>query len=202
MMLEAAGSPFSDWENFYVIVGSSAAALTGLQFVVIALIAESSAKTGGRAIAAFGTPTVVHFCAALLASAIVSAPWRSLANPAFFIGGLGVAGVVYALVVTKRAREQTVYTPVLEDWLWHSILPFCAYGVMTVAAFVLRHNPERALSLVGAGVLLLLFIGIHNAWDTVTFVALTYGPGSAEPAPEASAAGTPPGTDGSAAPRA
>jgi len=188
MMLQAAASPFSDWENFYVIVGSSAAALTGLQFVVIALVAESSAKTGGRAIAAFGTPTVVHFCAALLASAIVSAPWRGLANPAFLIGALGAAGVVYAVVVTKRAHEQTVYKPVFEDWLWHSILPFCAYGVMTVAAFVLRHDPERALFLVGGAVLLLLFIGIHNAWDTVTFIALTYGPGGTEAEPAASPA--------------
>jgi hypothetical protein len=195
MMLEAAGSPFSDWENFYVIVGSSAAALTGLQFVVIALIAESTAKTGGRAIAAFGTPTVVHFCAALLASAIVSAPWRGLSNPALFVGGLGVAGVLYALVVTKRARQQTVYTPVFEDWLWHSILPFCAYGVMTVAAFVLRHDPERALFLVGGAVLLLLFIGIHNAWDTVTFIALTYGPGRTEPTPETPRSAPPSGAD-------
>jgi len=195
MMLEAAGSPFSDWENFYVIVGSSAAALTGLQFVVIALVAESSAKTGGRAIAAFGTPTVVHFCAALLASAIVSAPWRGLANPAFLIGALGAAGVVYAVVVTKRAHEQTVYKPVLEDWLWHSILPFCAYGVMMVAAFVLRYDPERALFLVGGAVLLLLFIGIHNAWDTVTFIALTYGPGGTEPAPAASPAAPPSSAD-------
>src|SRR6185437_7416179 len=98
MMPVPAESPFADWENFYVIVGSSAAALTGLQFVVIALIADAGAKTGGREIAAFGTPTVVHFCAALLASAIVSAPWRSLVNPAFAIGALGVAGVVYAVV--------------------------------------------------------------------------------------------------------
>jgi hypothetical protein len=29
-----------EWESFYVIVGSSAGALIGLQFVVIALIAE------------------------------------------------------------------------------------------------------------------------------------------------------------------
>ena len=194
-MLQAAASPFSDWENFYVIVGSSAAALTGLQFVVIALIAESSAKTGGRAIAAFGTPTVVHFCAALLASAIVSAPWRGLANPAFLIGALGAAGVVYAVVVTKRAHEQTVYKPVFEDWLWHSILPFCAYGAMTVAAFVLRHDPERALFLVGGAVLLLLFIGIHNAWDTVTFIALTYGPGGTEAEPAASPAAPPSSAD-------
>ncbi len=202
MMLEAAGSPFSDWENFYVIVGSSAAALTGLQFVVIALIAESSAKTGGRAIAAFGTPTVVHFCAALLASAIVSAPWRGLSSPALFIGSLGVAGVLYALVVTRRAGQQTAYKPVFEDWLWHSILPFCSYGLMTVAAFVLRHDPERALFLVGGGALLLLFIGIHNAWDTVTFIALTYGVGRDEPASDASPAPASSGAGGTPAPDA
>ena len=202
MMLEAAGSPFSDWENFYVIVGSSAAALTGLQFVVIALIAESSAKTGGRAIAAFGTPTVVHFCAALLASAIVSAPWRGLSSPGLFIGSLGVAGVLYALVVTKRARQQTVYKPVFEDWLWHSILPFCAYGVMTIAAFVLRHRPEEALFLVGGAALLLVFIGIHNAWDTVTFVALTYGAGDAEPATGTAPTPAAPGPERTPAPGA
>jgi hypothetical protein len=174
MMPVPAESPFADWENFYVIVGSSAAALTGLQFVVIALIADAGAKTGGREIAAFGTPTVVHFCAALLASAIVSAPWRSLVNPAFAIGALGVAGVVYAVVVTQRARVQTGYQPVFEDWLWHSILPFIAYGAMIVASLLLRNDPEKALFLVGGGSLLLLFVGIHNAWDTVTFIALKY----------------------------
>ena len=147
MMPVPAESPFADWENFYVIVGSSAAALTGLQFVVIALIADAGAKTGGREIAAFGTPTVVHFCAALLASAIVSAPWRSLVNPAFAIGALGVAGVVYAVVVTQRARVQTGYQPVFEDWLWHSILPFIAYGAMIVASLLLRNDPEKALFL-------------------------------------------------------
>ena len=50
------------WRNFYVIVGSSAGALIGLQFVVITLIAAkpipgADAQTGG----AFATPTVVHF---------------------------------------------------------------------------------------------------------------------------------------------
>jgi hypothetical protein len=169
-----APSPFADWENFYVIVGSSAAALTGLQFVVMALIADAGAKTGGREIAAFGTPTVVHFCSALLASAIVSAPWRSLVSPTFAIGALGAAGVVYAVVVTQRARVQTGYQPVFEDWLWHSILPFTAYGGIVVASLVLRSNPEEALFLVGGTSLLLLFIGIHNAWDTVTFITLKY----------------------------
>src|SRR5436190_24376937 len=34
------------WENFYVIVGSSAGALTGLQFVVMALIPDSPTQAG------------------------------------------------------------------------------------------------------------------------------------------------------------
>jgi hypothetical protein len=72
-------SALSEWESFYVIVGSSGAALTGLQFVVMALIAESRRPSTGREISAFGTPTVIHFCAVLLVSAIVvhpGAPYR------------------------------------------------------------------------------------------------------------------------------
>ncbi len=42
--MEAGTLPLRAWETFYVIVGSSAAALTGLQFVVIALIAESRVR--------------------------------------------------------------------------------------------------------------------------------------------------------------
>ena len=179
-MILAAASPLSEWENFYVIVGSSAAALTGLQFVVIALIADSGSRTGGRQVAAYGTPTVVHFCAALLASAIVSAPWRSLTNPALLLGALGVAGAVYAIVVTLRALGQTAYKPVLEDWLWHSIFPFCSYGAVLAAALLLRYRPETALFFVGGAALMLLFVGIHNAWDTVTYIALTYRIGARE----------------------
>lgn len=35
VLAEAAGPLLTQWENFYIIVGSSAGALTGLQFVVI-----------------------------------------------------------------------------------------------------------------------------------------------------------------------
>ena len=48
------------WENFYVIVGSAAAALTGLQFVVLTLIAEAGVARGRReSIAAFVAPVVI-----------------------------------------------------------------------------------------------------------------------------------------------
>ena len=63
------------WENFYVIVGSSAGALIGLQFVVMTLIAERpAAQKDAKAGAAFATPNLVHFAAVLLLSALLSAP--------------------------------------------------------------------------------------------------------------------------------
>src|SRR5205085_12673274 len=64
------------WTNFYVIVGSSAGALIGLQFVVRPLIAgRPTARGEAQAGDAFSTPSVVHFGVVLLLSAIVSAPW-------------------------------------------------------------------------------------------------------------------------------
>src|SRR5207245_10481846 len=97
-------SPFSAWENFYVIIGSSAAALTGLQFVVVVLGAE--ARSLGPEVGAFGTPTVVHFCAVLLMSAILSVPWRTVSHAGLALTAVGVAGVVYVVVVSRRARGQ------------------------------------------------------------------------------------------------
>jgi hypothetical protein len=166
--------PLSPWESFYVIVGSSAAALTGLQFVVIALVTETQRVEGGTdTIGAFATPTVVHFCAVLLMSATLSAPWHSLTPAAWVLGLSGLAGVCYAAIVTLRARRQVGYKPVLEDWLFHSILPFAAYGALVIAAGVMRRDPTDSLFCIGTVALVLLFIGIHNAWDTVTYIATT-----------------------------
>ena len=162
-------SPFVAWESFYVIIGSSAAALTGLQFVVVVLGAE--ARSIGPEVGAFGTPTVVHFCAVLLMSAILSVPWRAVSNAGLALGAVGVAGIVYMAVVIRRALRQKRYVPVLEDWLWHCTFPLIAYVTLLVAALLLRRDPPRCLLVIGATALLLLFIGIHNAWDAVTYIA-------------------------------
>jgi len=158
------------WENFYVIVGSSAGALIGLQFVAITLIAEMPAVRGQeQAGAAFATPTIMHFSAVLLFSAILSAPWHEVSSVAAVIAALGITGIVYQGMVIRRMRSQRVYKPVFEDWLFHVLLPFVAYGALTASGLATRLHAERALFGVAAVSLLLLFIGIHNTWDTVTW---------------------------------
>ena len=160
----------SGWENFYVIVGSSAGALIGLQFVVITLIADFPVmRDAERAGSAFATPTVVHFGAALLLCAIQSAPWHGIGPAAVLVGVVGLGGVLYAAIVTRRARQQTAYRPEFEDWLFHILLPFAAYALLAVSAYAARSHARQALFGVAAAALLLLFIGIHNAWDAVTY---------------------------------
>jgi hypothetical protein len=157
------------WENFYVIVGSSAGALIGLQFVVMTLIAGRSVARGeAQAGDAFATPSVVHFGVVLLLSALLSAPWDGVGAVAVLWGGVGLIGIVYVAVVARRMRAQTVYKPVFEDWLFHMLLPLAAYAMLAGSSFAARSHARTALFLVGAAALLLLFIGIHNAWDTVT----------------------------------
>jgi hypothetical protein len=162
-------SELTEWNSFYVIVGSSAGALIGLQFVVLTLIAERPPLRAAEAGAAFSTPSVVHFGVVLFLSAIVSAPWNGIATVAISWGLAGLGGIVYALIVARRMRAQPVYRPVFEDWLFHVLLPLAAYAMLAVSAYVARSQARPALFLIGAATLLLLFVGIHNAWDAVTY---------------------------------
>jgi hypothetical protein len=165
-------SPFAAWANFYVIVGGAAAALTGLVFVVIVLGAELSAAASEQTASAFGTPNIVHFGAVLLNSAILSAPWHRTTSAATTIGLFSLAGLVYTLYVIRRAAGTTKeYTPVAEDWIWHVILPAISYAILLVSGIVIARAPGPALFGVGGASLLLLFIGIHNAWDSVVYIA-------------------------------
>ena len=165
--------PFAAWESFYVIIGSSAAALTGLQFVVITLGAERRALGDGGTTRAFGTPTVVHFCAVLLVSAILSAPWPAVFGAAVALAGCGVGGVIYVVIVISHTRRQAQYRPVLEDWLWHCVFPLIAYSTLVAAAATLPRIPTPSLFAIAVTSLLLLFSGIHNAWDAVIYIAFT-----------------------------
>jgi hypothetical protein len=158
------------WQNFYVIVGSSAGALIGLQFVVLSLIANKPTvrvdpQTGGT----FSTPTIIHFSTVLTLAAILAAPWDTMDAPTLVYAAVGLAAVAYNAIVARRMRRQAAYQPEFEDWLFHVVLPSAAYGILLVSALAARSHVHEALFGVGAAVLLLLLIGIHNAWDTVTY---------------------------------
>jgi hypothetical protein len=164
----------SNWQNFYMLIGTAAATLTGLMFVATTLIAgiETHLPTLNAGVSAFHTPTVVHFGAVLLIAGILSAPWQAFSSVGFVLGLVSLGMVIYLIIVMQRMRQVPHYQTPLKDWLWYMIFPLTAYVVLVVAALVLPANPGLTLYMIGAATVLLLFLGIHNAWDLVTYLAV------------------------------
>ena len=97
-------------------------------------------------------------------------PWHTLPPAGLVVVAIGLAGLVYSGVVIRRAHRQTGYTPVLEDWIWHTMLPPLAYFAMVAGGAFLSAWVDVPLFVIAFAALLLILIGLHNAWDTVTYV--------------------------------
>ena len=162
-------SELARWDSFYVIVGSAAGALIGLQFVVLTLLAQRPATRAAEAGAAFATPTIVHFSTVLLMSALLRAPWTDIAAVAACSGLVGLGGCAYVIIIALRVRRQIAYQPEFEDWLFHIAVPLAANAMLVVAAVAASARTRGALFGIGAAALLLLFAGIHNAWDAIAY---------------------------------
>ena len=153
-----------------MIVGSCAGALIGLQFVVITLVADKNLATSEATHGALATPTIVHFSVVLLLSALVSAPWHAFYVPAVLWTVIGVCGIAYIAAVGRRLRIQKEYKPIPEDWLFHVILPFVAYLLLAISAWATLNHAAEGLFGVAAVALMLLFTGIHDAWDSIVYL--------------------------------
>ena len=162
-------SELEAWDSFYVIIGSAAGALIGLQFVVVTLVAERPALRATEAGAAFATPTIVHFSAVLLVSALIRVPWHSITPLAALWAVVGLGGLAYQLAVARHLRRQAVYSMQFEDWMFHVLLPCVSYAVLVGSALVAWAYEREALFGAAAAALMLLFIGIHNAWDSIAY---------------------------------
>ena len=165
-------SPLAGWENFYVIIGSSAGGLTGLTFVVIALIRDAGRVTP-IGLGAFVTPTIVHFGAALALSAFMSMPHQHVPGLSGGLGIGGLTGLIYNGYITRGMhRMRSDYVPVAEDWIWNAVLPLMAYGGLLAGSFLIWHHLQVALFTVAVVALALLYIGIHNAWDIAVWMTM------------------------------
>jgi hypothetical protein len=181
------GTPLAGWDNFYVIIGSAAGGLTGLTFVVIALIRDVMRGVNATGLGAFVTPTIVHFCGVLALAAFMSVPHQHVATLSAGLALAGGAGVLYGLRIATHMRGHNTtsqYVPVREDWVYNVILPTLAYAVLLVMAGLLWTYRTEALCGVAAATLGLLLIGIRNAWDIAVWMSINRPGGGAEPPKE------------------
>jgi hypothetical protein len=175
-LTSSAALSLGEWQNFYVLVGSSAGALTGLTFIVITVAADSGGVRNATArlagLRAFITPTAVYFGLSLALSALMNVPGQTAFTLALCLIVSGVGGLVYwATVIRWMFRIASNYKLFLADWIWSVILPAFAFLALAASsALLLGGLGAASLYVVAATTLVLLFIGIHNAWDVVAWM--------------------------------
>ena len=104
-----------------------------------------------------------------------TAPWQTITIAATLWGLLGFGGVVYSVIVFQRMRKQATYIDRFsEDWLFRRRARprLFACAILALSSFAASSRAHEALFAVGGAALLLLFIGIHNAWDNVAYHVL------------------------------
>jgi hypothetical protein len=172
-------TPLAGWDNFYVIIGSSAGGLTGLTFVVIVLIRESKQGVRPMGLGAFVTPTIVHFCGVLALAAFMSMPHQSAVTLSVGLALGGLAGVIYGCLIGIKLYRIGIgasrYVPVREDWIWNVIVPTLVYAALDIMAALIWDRLTRpALYGVAVLALALLFIAIRNAWDLAVWMSVNH----------------------------
>lgn len=169
------------WQAFYGFIGGSAAALIGLQFVVIALVSEAPwANKLGSSATAFATPTIVHFSTSMLVAGVLVAPWPAAHAPGLLCAFAGLAGIAYVALSAVRALRQDVYRPDVDDWVYYFFLPLAAYVTLAASGYATAVGHPHGLFGVGGSALALLFVGIRNAWDSITYHIFVQRPAHSE----------------------
>lgn len=163
---------FHEWSDFYLLVGSAAAALIGLLFVVATLtsgIDTSRAMAGQRT---YMTPLVFHFGVVLSVAAVAMAPKVSASVAGVAIGAAALAGLAYAIFVSVRIHGNDVPDPPHWSDLWcYGVAPAVVYLGLGTAAVLVWVNATIAADVTAAACLALLLVGVRNAWDLVTYLA-------------------------------
>ena len=163
-----------EWETYYLMIGSAAAALIGLLFVVITLTAGFDRAQTFRGARLYLTPTAVDFALIVAISAVAIAPELPLQFDAALVALTAVVGLLFAVrswIGIRQPPPPGVDTPHWTDWWMYAVAPGVLYAGIVASAAGLWLAALWAPHVLGALVLLLLLLGIRNAWDLVTYIA-------------------------------
>ena len=115
---------FHDWDNYFFMLGSAAASLIGLLFVVMTLTAELRPHPGPARLAHLHDALAVHFAVVLAVSAVALAPGLAPAVGAVLaIGALVGLGNAIRTASASRPGQTTGNKPHWSDFWFYGVAP-------------------------------------------------------------------------------
>lgn len=158
------------WHDFYMVVGTGAAALTGLLFVIVSLGPRVVAPQANKGVRGFVSPIATHFTTVLVASSIMLVPGLPLpVLGGFFVGG-GCGGIVYTAWTRVHKLWRANNLSAL-DWIWYAAMPVLCFALIAASGALIMAGLAIGLYVIAGATLLLVVVGIRNAWDIVLWVA-------------------------------
>jgi hypothetical protein len=167
-----AAAMFKGWQDFYLIVGPSAAALIGLMFVVVTLTTARDPQQLELGKHLYTSPIVWHLGVVLLLSCGAIAP---SVTPRIY-GMVTVAAALVGLGFGLRSaigihRTQLTGADSRFDMWWYGLVPALAYLALGGSGVFVLFGKDCSATAIAASLLGLLFASIHAEWDLVTFLA-------------------------------
>jgi hypothetical protein len=163
---------FEGWDNYFLMVGSSAGALIGLMFVVVTLTSGLERSETERGKHLYTSPIVWHLGVILVLSGAAAVPTMSERFFAVAAGGLGILGIAIGIRSAVGIwREPGAPEAALFDVFWYGVAPALVYAGMAGGAFGMLRGWRWGETTVAADLMALLIVGIHAEWDLVTYLA-------------------------------
>jgi hypothetical protein len=158
------------WHDFYLVVGTGAAALTGLLFVIVSLGPRVVAPQANKGVRGFVSPIATHFTTVLVASSIMLVPGLPPSVLGGFLLGGGCGGIVYTAWTRVHQLWRANNLSVL-DWIWFAAMPVLCFALIAAAGALITMGVAIGLYVIAGSTLLLTVVAIRNAWDIVLWVA-------------------------------
>jgi hypothetical protein len=161
------------WQNFYLLMGGASATLVGLMFVAIWLGSNFFTEQTIVGIRTFVSPTLMHFVYVLITSAVLMIPTvtRTFLSILLLLVGLISLGISLSTVPYMHHQYRSRQTD-MTDWVWYFLIPSASYLLYAVSGVALLKGASQSLNALAGATVLLLIVGIHNAWDLVVWFVL------------------------------
>lgn len=159
-----------DWHDFYILLGTAAAALVALLFVAASIGASAMRPEHARARQTYISPVLFHYAAILFTSLIALVPTQTPLWLGISIGSVALAGLLYSLFVCFQLIRASVAD--ITDLMGYGGGPAAAYAAALVSACLFKSQSAAAVDVVAGAFMVLLVINIRNAWDLFIALAL------------------------------
>lgn len=157
------------WHEFYILLGTAAAALVALLFVAASIGAGYLSTARGSPTHTYTSPVVFHYTYVLFLSLAALIPTNTDWSLAAIIGVSAAIAFAYSCFIFARVMRDVAID--LDDRLGYGAGPLVGYAAALAASVFIFMRSNIGPPLLAGASMLVLLVNIRNAWDLTLFFA-------------------------------